>query len=38
MPISSYRMMHKKANLTKEEKDLIIDWMNKKADSLSTEN
>ena len=37
MPIASYRALHKKANLTKEEKVLIIDLMNKKADSLSTE-
>jgi hypothetical protein len=38
MPISSYKLMHKKATLTKEEKGLIIDWMNKTADSLSTVN
>jgi hypothetical protein len=38
MPISSYKAMHKKANLTKEEKVLIIDWMNKTADSLSASN
>ncbi len=38
MPISSYKWMHKKANLTKEEKVLIMDWMNKTADSLSSEN
>lgn len=38
MPISSYKWMHKKANLTEEEKVLIMDWMNKTADSLSTEN
>lgn len=38
MPISSYKMMHKNANLTKEEKILIMDWMNKAADSLSTNN
>lgn len=38
MPISSYKMMHTKANLTKEEKILIIDWMNKTADSLSASN
>lgn len=35
MPISSYKMMHKRARLSKEEKDLIIDWMNKTEDSLS---
>jgi uncharacterized membrane protein len=38
MPIASYKAMHKKANLTKEEKILIIDWMNKTADSLSSGN
>ena len=38
MPLSSYKMMHKKANLAKEEKGLIRDWMNKIADSLSTGN
>ncbi len=38
MPISSYKMMHKKANLTKEEKGLIIDWMTNTADSLSANN
>ena len=38
MPIASYKAMHKKANLTKEEKSLVIDWMNKKADSLSASN
>lgn len=38
MPISSYKAMHKKANLTKEEKSLIMYWMNKTADSLSTGN
>lgn len=38
MPISSYRLMHKNANLTKEEKVLIMEWMNKTADSLSTNN
>ena len=38
MPLSSYKMMHSKAKLTKEEKDLIINWMNKKAESLSAIN
>lgn len=38
MPLSSYKMMHIKANLTKEEKGLMMDWMNKTADSLSTGN
>ena len=35
MPIASYKMMHKNARLSKEQKDLIMDWMNKTADSLS---
>lgn len=38
MPISSYKMMHKNANLTKEEKILVVDWINKTADSLSSNN
>ena len=38
MPLSSYKMMHSKATLTKEEKVLIMDWMNKTADSLSASN
>ena len=38
MPIASYKMMHSKANLAKEEKSIIIDWMNKTADSLSASN
>ena len=38
MPLSSYTMMHSKANLTKEEKSLVIDWMNKTADSISASN
>ncbi len=35
MPISSYKTMHKNARLSKEQKDLIMNWMNKTADSLS---
>ncbi|MEO6251974.1 MAG: heme-binding domain-containing protein [Ferruginibacter sp.] len=38
MPIASYKLMHKKAKLSKEHKYLIMDWINKTADSLSTEN
>lgn len=38
MPISSYKALHKNANITKEEKILIMDWMNKTADSLSAKN
>lgn len=38
MPLSSYKWMHKNARLSKEQKNLIIDWMNKTADSLSANN
>ena len=38
MPISSYKMMHNNARLSKEQKDLIMGWMNKTADSLSSSN
>lgn len=38
MPISSYKKMHSFARLSKGQKDLIMDWMNKKADSLSASN
>jgi len=38
MPLSSYKIMHSKASLTKEAKTLVIDWMNKTADSLSASN
>ncbi len=36
MPLSSYTMMHKNANLSKEDKALIIDWTEKTKDSLLT--
>ena len=36
MPLSSYKLMHKKATLSQAEKTLLMDWMNKTADSLST--
>jgi len=38
MPLSSYRLMHKNANLSKEEKVLIIDWTTKTKDSLTSKN
>ena len=38
MPLSSYRLMHKKANLTQNEKALLISWATKTKDSLSTKN
>lgn len=38
MPISSYKILHKNASLTQAEKTLIMDLMNKTADSLSSGN
>lgn len=38
MPISSYKLIHKNARLSKGQKKLIIDWMSKTADSLSSVN
>ncbi|MEO6330042.1 MAG: heme-binding domain-containing protein [Ginsengibacter sp.] len=38
MPITSYRTMHKNANLTTEEKVLVMNWINKITDSLSINN
>lgn len=38
MPLSSYTVMHKDAILTKENKALIMDWLNKTKDNLSTLN
>ncbi|AZB31814.1 heme-binding domain-containing protein [Epilithonimonas ginsengisoli] len=38
MPLGSYKIMHRNAQLSKEQKSLLMNWMNKKADSLSTEN
>lgn len=35
MPLFSYKWMHNNARLSKQQKDLIMDWMNKTADSLS---
>ncbi|WP_298302981.1 heme-binding domain-containing protein [Hydrotalea sp.] len=34
MPLVSYKLIHKKARLTKEEKTLLMNWMNNTADSL----
>jgi hypothetical protein len=36
MPLSSYKLMHKSANLSVEEKNLIINWALQTSDSLST--
>lgn len=38
MPLSSYTIMHKDAILTKENKALIMDWLNKTKDNLSSLN
>ncbi len=35
MPLSSYKLMHKNANLSDEEKNLIINWALQTSDSLS---
>ena len=35
MPLSSYRLMHKKATLNKDEKAAIINWAQNAKDSLS---
>ena len=34
MPLSSYTLLHKNARLSKEEKTLLIDWVEKIKDSL----
>ena len=38
MPISSYTWMHTDAKLSKENKEMIIDWATKTKDSLSATN
>ncbi|OJW81519.1 MAG: cytochrome C [Bacteroidetes bacterium 46-16] len=38
MPVASYKLMHQKARLSKEEKLLIENWMNKMADSFTAIN
>ena len=35
MPLKSYKLLHKKARLSAEEKYLIVSWMRNKADSIS---
>ena len=35
MPLKSYKMMHKSARLSTDEKNLVIDWAQKSADSIS---
>jgi hypothetical protein len=38
MPLSSYRLMHEKARLNKDEKAALINWANATKDSLSLKN
>ncbi len=38
MPLSSYKLLHKKARLSKEDKALIIDWVERIKDSLRMNN
>jgi hypothetical protein len=38
MPLKSYKVLHKKARLSSDEKRLIIGWMRNKADSISNLN
>jgi len=35
MPLKSYKMMHKEARLTADEKSLVINWAQKSANSIS---
>jgi len=35
MPLRSYRMMHKSARLSANEKNLLIDWAHQSTDSIS---
>jgi hypothetical protein len=35
MPLRSYKMMHKSARLSADEKNLVIDWARQSADSIS---
>ena len=38
MPLSSYKLMHKSANLSANEKALLINWAQQSKDSLSAKN
>lgn len=38
MPLSSYRLMHREARLSKDEKTLLIDWAINTKDSLRSNN
>ena len=35
MPLRSYKMMHKNARLSADEKNLVIDWARQSADGIS---
>lgn len=36
MPLTPYKWLHKNARLTGQDRKIIIEWMNKTADSLTT--
>jgi hypothetical protein len=38
MPLDSYTIIHKNAILTKESKAVLLNWMEKKSDSISANN
>ena len=38
MPITSYKLMHKSARLSEDDKNLLMNWVLKTADSLSVNN
>jgi hypothetical protein len=38
MPLDSYTIIHKNARLTKESKAVLLNWMEKKSDSISANN
>jgi hypothetical protein len=38
MPITSYKLMHKNAKLSQDEKNLLINWLQSTVDSLSAIN
>ena len=38
MPLSSYKLMHKNAHLSTNEKALLINWAQQSIDSLSENN
>ena len=38
MPLSSYKLMHKNAQLSTNEKTLLINWAQQSKDSLSVKN